>query len=163
VCLKFILLLVQQSKMFDLQDTRASSTTLSLLRQFYKLVLDKILLTPNKRKPSYSVTETGKIIFMHLFVLICLCILLTCDVMDNELSSNTSFRQLLKAVFFINSQIIYITLCNSDTSRRCHAFAKICVVTQLSYVFFLKDYVVQVNAGVTSIKLSVSKLYLLWV
>lgn len=66
----------------------------------------------------------------------------------------------LEAVF-LNSEIIYITLCNPEISLRFQAFANIHVATKLSWVSFLKDYIMQVKTGVTSIKLAATKHYLL--
>lgn len=68
---------------------------------------------------------------------------------------------LLEAVFFVYLEIMCLSMCNSDTSVWCKVFAKICVVTQLGQGSCLKYYVVQMNAGETSIVLAVAKHYLL--
>jgi hypothetical protein len=93
-----MLLLVQQSKLSDLQDSSASSTTFSLLRQFWKgfnhmkLVLDKALLNADKLKPSSChrnrTNSFYPLVFMYLHIyLFCLY------VMYNKHSSKRGFRQ----------------------------------------------------------------------
>lgn len=168
VRVKFMLLLVQQSKLSDRQDSSASSTTFSLLRQFQKgfnhtqLVIDKALLTADKLKPSSChrnrTNSFYPLVFMYLHIyLFCLHVMLwTKSFLQVEVSDN-----LLGAIFLVYLEIMCLLLCNSDTSLWCKVFAKICVVTQLVQGSCLKYYVVQISAGETSIILADANHYLL--
>lgn len=122
-----------------------------------QLVLGKALLTTDKLKLSSCHRKRANsfypLVFMYLHIyLLCLHVTLwTMSFLQIGVSDN-----LLGAVFFIYLEIMCLLLCNSDTSLWCKVFAKICVVTQLVQGSCLKYYVVQMNAGETSIKLTVA-------